>query len=160
MLYFHAIQSNRRGSRDPSPQLILGAEHAGYEAAVSKASERVTTVCLHLCVSPSVLTCTLVFLGLQTRKQPVLLANGLYGKTSICKSQTIGNTLSLSGKGFTFVLAGTLFSFAGLKIINTVLEILIQGFKRQRKQTDGLHNSIFILPHKTSKRLCCHSQEC
>lgn len=46
---------------------------------------------LYVCVCVySVLMCTLVFLGLQTHRQPVL-ANGLYGKTF--KKETIRNTL-------------------------------------------------------------------
>lgn len=45
-----------------------------------------------------VLMCTLVFLGLQTLKQPVL-ANGIYGKTFKWYQQLIKNTSWHSGKG-------------------------------------------------------------
>lgn len=97
------------GSRDPSPQLILGAKHAGSPKSSCEPSGRsgpppcacTSVLCAScVCVCPSVLTCTLVFLGLQTRRQPVLLANGLYGKTSTCKSQTMGSAHAHSGKGF------------------------------------------------------------
>lgn len=40
MLYFRAPESSRRGSRDPSPQLILGAKHAGSPKSSCEPSGR------------------------------------------------------------------------------------------------------------------------
>lgn len=111
---------------------MLGVQKAAASQAVGAGRHRVLArlCCVRLvCVSPSVLTCTLVFLGLQTRRQPVLLANGLYGKTSICKSQTMGSAHTHSGKGFALFNRDTSPIFQLTKIENRDLEILIKGLK-------------------------------
>lgn len=90
----------------PTPQLILGAKHAGTEVAARAASERavigsVSFLCL-MCVY-RVLMCTLVFLGIQTHRQRVL-ANGIYGKTIKWYKQLIKNTLWHSGHGVAILI--------------------------------------------------------
>lgn len=88
----------------PSPQLIQGAMHAGSQEAARAALEhavigslRIFCVCLCVCVY-CVLMCTLVFLGLQTHRQPVL-ANGICGKTFKWYNHLIENTPWHGGKG-------------------------------------------------------------
>lgn len=61
------------------------------------------SVCLSFCVY-SVLMCTLVFLRLQTDRQPVL-ANGIYGKTFKWYNQLIKNyTMTQGQRGYAFLL--------------------------------------------------------